>query len=50
MSSFFFKLCCDRNKTKISTHYINEFYEAAVNIEFVALGNVLDIMAPYNVT
>jgi hypothetical protein len=33
----------------LGTHHINKFYEAAVFLEFIALGDVFDIVAPYNV-
>lgn len=39
----------DRNKPKLGTHHINKFYESAVFLEFVALGDVLDVVSPYNV-
>lgn len=38
----------NRKKPKLGTHHINKFYESAVFLEFAALGDVLDIVAPYN--
>lgn len=38
----------NRHKPKLGTHHINKFYESAVFLEFAALGDVLDVVAPYN--
>ncbi len=43
------KLFNERKRPKPGTHHINKFYEASVFLEFIALGDVFDIVAPYNV-
>ena len=37
------------NKPKLGIYHINKFYETAVILEFIALSDVLDVVAPYNV-
>lgn len=39
----------NKGKPKLGTHEINKFFESAVFLEFVALGDVLDVVSPYNV-
>lgn len=38
----------NRHKPKLGTHHINKFFESAVFLEFAALGDVLDVVSPYN--
>jgi hypothetical protein len=35
---------------RFSTYYINKYYEIATLLEMVALGDILDSVAPYNVS
>lgn len=52
ISSYFFIIINsykNRNKPILGTHHINKFFESAVFLEFVALGDVLDVVSPYNV-
>ncbi len=35
---------------RCTTSRINQFYEASVVLEFTALGSILDVVAPFNVS